>query len=50
MEIRGNIKKYRLGILDFILASCQFFLAAYEVHGYVAVQFYSWFKFYFPLF
>ena len=50
MEIRGNIKKYRLGIVDFIMGSLQFFLAAYEVHGYVVVQFYSWFKFYFPLF
>ena len=50
MEIQGNIKKCRLDILDFIMGSLQFFLAAYEVHGYVVVQFYSWFKFYFPLF
>ena len=51
MEIRGNIKKkYALGILDFMLGSLQFFLAACEVHGYIVVQFYSWFKFYFPLF
>ena len=50
MEVRGNIKKYRLGILDFIMGSLQFFLATYEVHGYVVVQFYSWFKFYFSLF
>ena len=50
MEIHGNIKKYRPDIPDFIMGSLQFFLAAYEVHGYVVVQFYSWFKFYFPLF